>query len=171
MFQKRKLQIVVASLAMILLCANNLLASSSMENRLSPRVCDEDDPCDTLTIEPDTIDVCVYDIALPYIFEGNILNTSGYYTYHYETAQGCDSTVVVNFLVLSSNGESREEFRRVTVCSHELPYIEQDSAISTPGMHKFLTPAQNGCDSAYFVLLVVKESPVVNIHGGRYLCS
>lgn len=171
MFQKRKLQIVVASLAMILLCANNLLASSSMENRLSPRVCDEDDPCDTLTIEPDTIDVCVYDIALPYIFEGNILNTSGYYTYHYETAQGCDSTVVVNFLVLSSNGESREEFRRVTVCSHELPYIEQDSAISTPGMHKFLTPAQNGCDSAYFVFLVVKESPVVNIHGGRYLCS
>ena len=170
MVQKRKLPIVIAALAIIFLFANNLLASSSMEDRLASRVCDEDDPCDTLTIEPDTLDICAYDIALPFNFEGNILNTSGYYTYHYETAQGCDSTVVVHFQVLSSNGDSREEFRRVTICSHELPYIEQDSALTTPGMYKFHTPAQNGCDSAYYLLLAVKESPVVILDGGGYLC-
>lgn len=170
MVQKRKLQIAAAVLAIIFLCTNNLLASPSMEGRLSPHVFEGDDPCDTLTIEPDTLEICAYDIALPYIFEGNSLSTSGYYTYHHQTAQGCDSAVVVHFQVIPSNNNGREEFHRVTICSHELPYIEQDSALTTPGMYKFHTPAQNGCDSAYYLLLSVKESPVVNIRGGGYLC-
>lgn len=168
MFQKRNLQLAAAVFVAIFLFASNLLAASFTADHNLPRVWDEDDPCDSVTIETDTLDFCAYDIALPFVYEGNNLNTSGYYTYHYVTPQGCDSTVVVHLQVLSSDG--REEFHRVTVCSHELPYIEQDSALTTPGMHRFHTPAQNGCDSAYYLLLTIKESPDVNIHGNGYLC-
>lgn len=168
MVQNRKLQLMVATFAVIFLCASNLLASSSTANQLSSRACDEDNPCDTLTIVPDTLEFCTYDNALPFVYEGNSLNTTGYYTYHYVTALGCDSTVVVHLLVIPA--DNRETFQRVTVCSHELPYIEQDSALTEPGLYRFLTTTQSGCDSAYYILLAVMESPVVSTHGGGYLC-
>ena len=168
MVQKRKLQFVIATFAVIFLCASNLLASSSTADQLSSRTCNEGNPCDSLTIVPDTLEFCAYDNALPFVFEGNNLNTAGYYTFHYVTALGCDSTVVVNFQVIPT--DNRETFQRVTVCSHELPYIEQDSALTTPGLYRFFTTGQNGCDSSYYILLDIKESPVVSAHGGGYLC-
>lgn len=171
MVLKRKLQIAAAAFAVILLCASNLFASPITTGCLSPHICEGDNPCDSLANTPDTVDICAYSNALPYVYKGIILNTAGYYTFQYVTASGCDSTVVVHFEVMPLSDGTREEYRLVTICSHELPYIEQDSALTRPGMYKFPIQAQNGCDSAYYILLVVKESPVVNISGGGYLCA
>ena len=166
----RTLRILVVVFAVIFPHANNLHASSSTADRLSFHVCDGDDPCDTVTIKPDTLEFCAYDNALPFVYEGINLNSSGYYTFRYETALGCDSIVVVHFQVKPLPDGSRIEAQHITLCSHELPYFEQDSALTSQGLYRFITSASDGCDSAYYILLTVKESPVVNIYGNRYLC-
>ncbi len=127
-------------------------------------------PCDSILIPIDTLEYCAYQNALPFVFEDSSLTQSGYYTFHHETALGCDSDVVVHLTVNEIPGTQRENYIRITVCSHELPYIIQDTALTTSGMYKFIKTAEDGCDTAYYVLFGVLLSPEVNISGGGYLC-
>ncbi len=126
------------------------------------------DPCDTVVIKPDTLHYCVYRLNLPFVFGDSSLSAAGDYTFHYQTVEtGCDSAVVVRLRLQDS-----VVTKAVTLCSHELPYVELDSALYETKTYTFTVPSLvDGCDSIYFLRLFVIQTPTPAIHGNPYLCS
>lgn len=166
---KRYFAVAAATIsALILLCSNSLHAATSPLDIFPPDSTLTDSPCDSIAIPVDTLEYCAYTNALPFVYEDSNLTVSGYYLFHHETALGCDSDIVVHFVVHES--DSRPTVDRITVCSHELPYLVGDSLLTIPGQYKFFTQSSNGCDSAYYVLFAVLVSPDIQISGGGYLC-
>lgn len=153
-------------LAHTILIYSNLIASNPFSPPDSSQVTN---PCDSNINPTDTLEFCAYSNALPFVYEDSSLTATGYYTFHHVNSMGCDSDVVVHF-VLHNMFDGRDQFERITLCSNELPHIEQGTALSEPGLYKFITQSTNGCDSAYFLLLAVLDAPEVHISGGGYLC-
>ncbi len=147
------------------LCVNPLKTVAQADN---PTVESDVDPCDTVVIEPDTLHYCVYRLNLPFVFGDSSLSSPGDYTFRYQTVEtGCDSTVVVRLRT-----QDTIITRAVTLCSHELPYIERDSALYETKTYSFTVPSLvDGCDSIYFLRLFVIQTPAPVIHGNPYLCS
>lgn len=125
-------------------------------------------PCDSIVIPTDTLEFCVYSIALPFMFEDSALTDSGYYMFHHVAENGCDSDIVVHLHVEASNSFSRQE--RISVCSHDLPYLIGGMELTSPGQYAIHTQSSTGCDSVYYIILAVLESPTASIIGGGYLC-
>ncbi len=126
------------------------------------------DPCDTVVMEPDTLHYCVYRLNLPFVFGDSSLSSPGDYTFRYQTVEtGCDSLVVVRLRT-----QDTIITKAVTICSHELPYMELDSALYETKTYSFTVPSLvDGCDSLYFLRLFVIPTPTPAIHGNPYLCS
>lgn len=145
---------------------SNLAASSGFPAGSS----DEENPCDTILIEPDTLEFCIYDNALPFIYEDSNLTASGFYTFHHVSVLGCDSDIVIQLTVFNTVSTSRPQIQRVTLCSYELPYIVENYELTTSGIYTIITQSTNGCDSAYLLALTVLEVPDIEISGDTYLC-
>ncbi len=149
----------------LFLCGNPLKTIAQTDSTTAES---DVDPCDTIVIAPDTLHYCVYRLSLPFVYGDSSLSAPGFYTFHYQTVEtGCDSTVVVHLRTQDSIITNA-----VTICSHELPYMERDSALHETKTYSFTVPSSvDGCDSIYFLRLFVIQTPVPAIHGNPYLCS
>ena len=149
----------------LFLCGNPLKTIAQTDSTTAES---DVDPCDTIVIAPDTLHYCVYRLSLPFVYGDSSLSAPGFYTFHYQTVEtGCDSTVVVHLRTQDSIITNA-----VTICSHELPYMERDSALYETKTYSFTVPSSvDGCDSIYFLRLFVIQTPVPAIHGNPYLCS
>ena len=121
-------------LAHTILISSNLIASNPFSPPDSSQVTN---PCDSNINPTDTLEFCAYSNALPFVYEDSSLTATGYYTFHHVNSMGCDSDVVVHF-VLHNMFDGRDQFERITLCSNELPHIEQGTALSEPGLYKFI---------------------------------
>lgn len=153
-------------MAFIFVGVSNLSASSLCGMPSQFAQSDQDDPCDSIHIEPDTLEFCTYDNALPFVFEDSNLTASGHYTFHHVTALGCDSDIVVWLTVLTINIGAREVIRQDTVCPSELPYWVDGHELTAPGMYQIVTQSADGCDSAYSLLLSLHSPPTPSITAG-----
>lgn len=160
--------------AAILLASSNLFAASSYSGLFPTDSSTTGNPCDSIFIRPDTLEFCAYPEALPFVYEDSSLNETGFYSFLHVSTSGCDSITVVHLTVTPnphSHSTGQQETTWVTLCSYELPYIVQDSALTVPGLYRFITQSSEGCDSAYYIQLVVKDAPTVHIVSDGYLCA
>ncbi|MBQ9434504.1 MAG: gliding motility-associated C-terminal domain-containing protein, partial [Bacteroidales bacterium] len=98
------------------------------------------------------VDVCKNE--LPFIFLGRSLTRSDEYEFHLETAQGCDSLVVLHLTVYLTYNRQTD----ITVCDEELPVLFMDSVITKGGDYVFKKKSLHGCDSTVTLHLTVNNS-------------
>ena len=85
-----------------------------------------------------------------YPYNGQILSTSGTYSFLQTASNGCDSTIVLSLTVLPAI----ETPVSATICNGET-YPFNGQILSTSGTYNFLQTASNGCDSTIVLNLTV----------------
>ena len=100
-----------------------------------------------------------------YNFYGQSLTTSGEYTHSMQTADGCDSVVVLTLTVNPTYSVSEER----TVCSGALPYTWNGIIFSGPATKYATLNTVNGCDSV--VTMILSVSDVYEITVTQSVCA
>jgi photosystem II stability/assembly factor-like uncharacterized protein len=117
-------------------------------------------PCTTISSIIDTT-VCGSFIAP----DGDILNSSGSYTFSYLTADGCDSVLTINLTVNTNTTSSRID----TACFYfEAPDGE---VLMESGNYEVIIPNQAGCDSIINIDLTINSVDVSIIDSSPTLSS
>ncbi|MEN9522714.1 MAG: hypothetical protein RL065_1091 [Bacteroidota bacterium] len=88
-----------------------------------------------------------------FAFNGNNLNISGTYYDTLSNILGCDSVVILNLLVHSTDSV----FLPVTICSNQT-YFFKGNFLNTSGIYKDTLNNQNGCDSLTVLALTVNPT-------------
>jgi gliding motility-associated-like protein len=96
---------------------------------------------------------------LPYLWNGQNLNTSGTFTNTQLGSNGCDSTTTMNFVVkpIATNTIS------IAVCTGDLPYSWNGQTLNTAGTYTNTQLAVNGCDSITTLNFTIITMTFVNI--------
>ncbi len=123
-------------------------------------VCDEGQPtCTDINVEslPPTVveeTICQGDTL---IFNQKPLTASGQYSFYLKTADGCDSTVVLDLTVSQPSVETLA----VTICSVD-SFEVAGQFFKTAGVYNVPTSTVGGCDSLVILTLTTEVCP---IHG------
>lgn len=106
-----------------------------------------------------TTNITVCSSALPYIWNGLSLNTSGTSIVHLLNSIGCDSAATLNLTVLSSTSSTTN----VTVCPADLPYTWNGLTFNVAGSQTAHFTNSDGCDSAATLNLTVNSTSLTNL--------
>ncbi len=101
-----------------------------------------------------TTNTSICTTALPYSWNGLILNTSGTSTVHLTNAVGCDSAATLNLTVNSTSTSTTD----ISICSSALPYSWNGLTLNTNGSSTVHLTNAAGCDSAATLNLTVLTS-------------
>lgn len=103
----------------------------------------------------ETIALCVNQI--PYLWNGQNLNSTGNYSVTLSSQQGCDSTVNLNLTVAPTALINQN----VQVCQSDLPYQFYNQSINAPGTYQHTTNNGSDCDSTFILnLSITPVAPV-----------
>lgn len=120
----------------------------------------------TITVLPlsgSTTDAVICD-GESYDFNGQSLSVEGTYTAILTGVNGCDSTAVLNLIVLPTQSTSIE----ASICANET-YNFNGMALSDPGTYTIILESENGCDST--VTLTLDVLPVQGSNLSATICS
>ncbi|MGQ8338919.1 Ig-like domain-containing protein [Sunxiuqinia sp. A32] len=100
----------------------------------------------TLTISPEIrseefIEIC--EAALPYDWNGHIINAAGSFTDSLTNIAGCDSIATLNLTVFPEVQTTED----IQVCTAQLPYEWNSYSIDTAGVYIDTLATMAGCDS------------------------
>ena len=104
----------------------------------------------------------------PYEYDGESIDQSGTYEFHFDGSNGCDSIVVLHLTVLPV----AETTLPVSICAGE-SYEYEGETLSAGGSYEFVFTAENGCDSIVTVELTllplsISEKEVTLCEGATY---
>jgi len=99
------------------------------------------------------------------LFNGNYIDTTGTYTAHYNSQNGCDSTVILHLNI--SIADTINQFGGL--CGGDSVYFF-GRYIYTPGYYDTILPSQTGCDTFATLSLVVID-PLPPTHVYDTICS
>lgn len=142
--------------------AANTVSGSFTFNRLTSRGCDSIVTLQ-LTIHPvyaqqESLVVC--EEELPVVWRDTVFrvgSTSGLFTFHRRTVNGCDSTVTLD-LTVNSRSTTEKSYQ---ICETEFPYVTEDTTFevgSRSGLYQLHRQNQNGCDSTINISLTVRPT-------------
>jgi hypothetical protein len=86
---------------------------------------------------------------------GNIYNTTGTYIDTFQAANGCDSTITTNLIVLPHSSYSQS----IAICTGE-SYSIGNNIYFTPGTYSDTLTATNGCDSVVTTILTILNDTI-----------
>jgi hypothetical protein len=86
---------------------------------------------------------------------GNIYNTTGTYIDTFQAANGCDSTITTNLIVLPHFSYSQN----IAICNGE-SYSIANNTYTTTGIYSDTLTAANGCDSVVTTILTILNDTV-----------
>lgn len=115
----------------------------------------------TLSVLPNatsnnTLSICAN--QTPYVWNGQILNASGTYSFISSGSNGCDSTAYLN-LTVSPNAISSSS---LSVCANQTPYVWNGQNLSASGTYSFISFGANGCDSTAYLTLTILPNATSN---------
>jgi hypothetical protein len=114
----------------------------------------------TLTVLP--VQTTSYNASIcqgaSYPFNGQTLTAAGDYSATLTGSNGCDSTVTVHLVILSTP----QTFIDVSICAGET-YNYNGTILTDPKAYTFGFTAANGCDSTVILVLTVRPVPVTNL--------
>ena len=90
---------------------------------------------------------CSY--TLPYLWNGQTINSNGIYTYLTTNSNGCDSTAILNFTITLPSASTTTS----TECA---PYLWNGQTITTNGIYNATLINSSGCDSVATLNLTLK---------------
>lgn len=99
-----------------------------------------------------------------YEFGGNQLTTSGIHAQTYNALNGCDSTIILDLIVLPTS----EEVVYATICDGET-YAIADTILTDSGNYRFIENSDAGCDSTITLQLFVLPNP--ETHQTQTICE
>ena len=99
-----------------------------------------------------------------YLFNGEILNTSGIYAADLQSANGCDSIATLTLDVLPENTFYFTE----TICTGSEYIFNQDTLFNT-GTYTAILTDNTGCDST--VILSLSAEPVIEFNFSETICE
>lgn len=127
-----------------------------------PTVASGCDSIVTLTLRVVDIPVTTIDASIcdsgSYTLGGNAYTTAGQYTAVFASADGCDSTVVLNLEVTTFY----ETNLNIRLCEGE-SYTVGSNTYTTAGMYQNMFTSQDGCDSIVNLNLTINALPNVQI--------
>jgi hypothetical protein len=91
---------------------------------------------------------------LPYVWQGQILTSSGSYSAVFQNQHGCDSLIWLSLTVNLSDTTTILD----TVCSNQLPYMWQGQQLMSSGLYSTTLQNTLGCDSILNLNLTVNPS-------------
>lgn len=100
-------------------------------------------------------EVSVCSNQLPYLWNGQSLNSPGNYSLILNNGAGCDSVVKLHLTVKDTSSS----FSQVIICSSNLPYSWNSMQLSAEGFYSALLSNLAGCDSIARLHLIVKQTP------------
>jgi alpha-tubulin suppressor-like RCC1 family protein len=92
-------------------------------------------------------------LQLPYNWNGQVLSSSGLYTFSTINANGCDSVSSINLIVDSILNTNLN----VSVCANQLPYLWNGQNLNSTGVYSFTTTNFYGCDSSSTLNFFIKS--------------
>jgi gliding motility-associated-like protein len=101
----------------------------------------------------DTTRTTICTNQLPYMWNGNTINTAGTYRDTLSSSRGCDS---ISTLILTVNSILRDT-TRTTICTNQLPYTWNGNIINTAGTFRDTLASSRGCDSIINLILTVNS--------------
>jgi gliding motility-associated-like protein len=118
--------------------------------------------CDSianLTLNVDSVSYSTTNVTIcsnqaPYTWNGNIINTSGTYTYQTVNSAGCDSIATLNITINPVSTSTTN----ITVCSNQLPYLWNGTNYNFGGTFTATLTNQYGCDSIATLNLTVNPT-------------
>jgi len=102
---------------------------------------------------------------LPYIWNGQNINTAGTYTANLMSAAGCDSIATLNLTVTATLTSTTN----TTICASQLPYTWNGQIINAAGTYTANLTSAAGCDSIATLNLAV--NPVVISTTNTTICA
>ena len=107
-----------------------------------------------LTVNPTSassasVTVCAND--LPYLWNGQTINSTGTYTSTLPNSNGCDSVVTLTFTALFAQTSNIN----ISICPTQLPYSWNNLTITSGGNYQATLTDMNGCDSVVTLNLTV----------------
>jgi len=107
---------------------------------------------------------------LPFVYDGNEYREADTIVLHYQTVNGCDSIVsfVLNISPIIYNRDTLTQ----EICRSELPYTAYGRLLEEAGIYTYVTSSVvTGCDSVFYLRLIVHENPIPAITGADHLCE
>ncbi|MBU3714140.1 MAG: gliding motility-associated C-terminal domain-containing protein, partial [Ferruginibacter sp.] len=101
-----------------------------------------------------TTNVAICKYQLPYLWNGQSINTAGTFTETLIASNGCDSIATLN-LTISPTKRGTES---IDICSKQLPYSWNGQLITAAGNHTANLLSTDGCDSIVSLTLKVKPN-------------
>ena len=102
------------------------------------------------------IEVCK--TYLPYDWNGQLLSVPGFYTDTLTTVHGCDSVLVLEFIIPVFRDSTQ-----VLVCENDLPYLWQSQLLSATGFYSDTLLTAGGCDSIVTLELLIDPALPVSV--------
>ena len=100
--------------------------------------------------QSDTINVMICDLALPYLWNGQVLTAEGIYSANIPTGGACDS---IAYLKLNVAKTGKGDTTVVNLCPAALPYTWNQNSYSNYGTYAFTIITAQGCDSIAYLQL------------------
>ncbi len=129
--------------------------------------------CDSITnlnlviipVTTSITDISTCDDQLPYIWNGNIYNSTGTYIDTLTSANGCDSIVTLNLTVNPVIADTTD----ISICSTQIPFAWNGNNYISTGVYTVILTSTGGCDSLAILNLDVQAflSSTTNIN----ICS
>ncbi|HPI54282.1 MAG TPA: T9SS type A sorting domain-containing protein, partial [Chitinophagaceae bacterium] len=102
---------------------------------------------------------------LPYVWQGQSINSSGTYSVTFQNKYGCDSILNLFLTIEPATSEILSD----TICSNQLPYYWLGDTIAVSGVYTHVLSKTNGCDST--LLLNLQVNLVDSIYVNDTICS
>jgi gliding motility-associated-like protein len=96
--------------------------------------------------------------GLPYSWNGMSLNSAGTHQAQFINTVGCDSTAVLNLVVLPVLTSTTN----VQVCANQLPFNWNGLTLNNSGSHTVNLTSSQGCDSLATINFTVNPMPVIS---------
>ena len=116
----------------------------------------------TFTVLPGasaTVNVSVCSNAVPYIWNGQSLSSSGIFTNTQPGPGGCDSVTTLNFTIKPTKAVSIS----ISKCSNEVPFVWNGQSLNIGGTYTNTQTGSNGCDSTTTLTFIVKPTKTATI--------
>ncbi len=104
---------------------------------------------------------------VPFVWNGQSLNTSGTYTNTQTGSNGCDSTTTLTFTVKPTTTAAVA----ISKCSNTLPLVWNGQSLTTSGTYTNTQTGSNGCDSTTTLTFTVNPTPIQPIVSNLNYCQ
>lgn len=104
-------------------------------------------------VKRDTLTVGICPSQVPFQWNGQSFNTSGYYPFIFTGENGCDSISVLRLII----APIIQMEQHIGICDYNLPYIWNGTAFNTSGTYTQTFTNSVGCDSIVTLYLTVYD--------------